>query len=212
MATYVDGLYTGTARGIGGKVNVQAIFDGGQMIDFQLTRLSETSGIGAAAGPIVAQNILAAGGTEGVDAINGSTVTSNAILQAADMALKAAEGGYNDGVFSGTARGIGGRVDVEATFEAGKMVDFKTTRLAETSGIGAAAGPILVQQIKEAGTTDGIDGITGATVTCNAILAAANMAIDKASGAAYLEAYEAEQAEKAEKEAAASAKADKASK
>ena len=38
------------------------------------------------------------------------------------------------------------------------------------------------------------------------------IAIDKASGAAYLEAYEAEQAEKAEKEAAASAKADKASK
>lgn len=203
MANYVDGLYTGTARGIGGKVNVQAIFDGGQMIDFQLTRLKETSGIGMEAGPLVAQNILAAGGTEGVDGVNGATVTSNAILQAAEMALKAAEGGYNDGVFAGTARGIGGRVDVEATFAGGKMVDFKTTRLKETSGIGAAAGPMLVQQIKEAGTTDGVDGVTGATVTCNAILAAANMAIDKASGAAYLEAYEAEQAEK---EAAASAK------
>ncbi len=129
MATYVDGLYTGTARGIGGKVNVQAIFDGGQMIDFQLTRLAETSGIGKEAGPIVAQNILAAGGTDGVDGINGATVTSNAILQAANMALKAAEGGYNDGVFEGTARGIGGRVDVEAKFAGGVMVDFKKTRL-----------------------------------------------------------------------------------
>lgn len=194
MANYVDGLYVGTARGIGGRVDVQAIFDGGQMIDFQLTRLKETSGIGQEAGPLVAQNILAAGGVEGVDVVNGATVTSSAIIQAASMALKAAEGGYNDGTFEGTARGIGGRVDVEATFEGGVMTDFRATRLKETSGIGQSAGPVLVEQIKAAGTTDGIDGITGATVTCNAILEAANMAIDKASGAAYLADYEAEQA------------------
>lgn len=101
--------------------------------------------------------------------------------------------GYVDGLYVGTARGIGGRVDVEATFEGGVMTDFRTTRLKETSGIGQEAGPVLVEQIKAAGTTDGIDGITGATVTCNAILEAANMAIDKASGATYLAAYEAEQ-------------------
>ena len=206
---YVDGLYTGTARGIGGRVDVQAIFDGGKMIDFSLTRLKETSGIGAAAGPLVAQRILDAGGTEGVDGVTGSTVTSSAILQAADMALAAAEGGYNDGTFSGTARGIGGRVDVAVTFEAGKMTDFALTRLKETSGIGQAAGPMLAEAIKAAGGTDGVDGVTGATVTSNAILEATNMAFDKASGAQFLADYEKKQAAKeAAKGTAASAKAD----
>lgn len=204
---YVDGLYTGTARGIGGKVNVQAIFDGGKMIDFSLTRLKETSGIGAAAGPVMAQRILDAGGTEGVDGVTGATVTSTAIIEAANMALAAAEGGYNDGTFVGTARGIGGRVDVEATFSAGKMVDFKATRLKETSGIGAAAGPLVVAAIKDAGGTDGVEGVTGATVTSNALLEAANMAMDAASGAQFLADYEAKQAEDAAKKAASDGEA-----
>lgn len=194
MADYVDGLYEGTARGIGGRVDVQAIFDGGKMIDFTLTRLKETSGIGLAAGPLVAQRILETGGTDGVDGVSGATVTSNAIIEAANMACKAAEGGYNDGTFEGTARGIGGRVDVEVTFEGGVMTDITLTRLKETSGIGLVAGPMVLSYIKEAGSTDGVDGITGATVTSNAVLEATNMAFDKASGAQYLADYEAEQA------------------
>ena len=112
MATYVDGLYKGTARGIGGKVNVEAVIEGGQLVDLVLARLKETSGIGLDAGPIVAQNIVAAGGVEGVDGLAGCTVTSNAIISATEQALAAAEGGYNDGTFTGTARGIGGQVNV----------------------------------------------------------------------------------------------------
>ena len=92
MATYVDGLYKGTARGIGGKVNVEAVIEGGQLVDLVLARLKETSGIGLDAGPIVASNIVAAGGVEGVDGLAGCTVTSNAILQAAQMAFEAASG------------------------------------------------------------------------------------------------------------------------
>ena len=124
MATYVDGLYKGTARGIGGKVNVEAVIEGGQLVDLVLARLKETSGIGLDAGPIVASNIVAAGGVEGVDGLAGCTVTSNAIISATEQALAAAEGGYNDGTFTGTARGIGGQVNVAATFEAGKLFDF----------------------------------------------------------------------------------------
>ena len=90
MATYVDGLYKGTARGIGGKVNVEAVIEGGQLVDLVLARLKETSGIGLDAGPIVAQNIVAAGGVEGVDGLAGCTVTSNAIISATEQALAAA--------------------------------------------------------------------------------------------------------------------------
>ena len=194
MAAYVDGLYTGTARGIGGRVDVQAIFDGGQMIDFQLTRLKETDGIGQAAGPMVAQAILDAGGTEGVDGVSGATVTSSAIIAAADQALAAAAGGYNDGTFEGTARGIGGRVDVAVTFEGGVMTGIELARLKETDGIGQAAGPIVLQAILDAGGTEGVDGVSGATVTSSAIIAATDMAFEKASGAQYLADYEAAQA------------------
>ena len=175
MATYVDGLYKGTARGIGGKVNVEAVIEGGQLVDLVLARLKETSGIGLDAGPIVAQNI-----------------------SATEQALAAAEGGYNDGTFTGTARGIGGQVNVAATFEAGKLADFKLTRLKETSGIGLDAGPLVANAILEAGTYEGVDGIAGCTVTSNAILTAAQMAFEAASGAKAYEDYLAEQ-EKASK-------------
>ncbi len=194
MADYVDGLYTGTARGIGGRVDVQAIFDGGQMIDFQLTRLKETDGIGQAAGPLVAQAILDAGGVDGVEGVSGATVTSDAILAAASQALAAAAGGYNDGTYEGTARGIGGRVDVAVTFAGGAMTDVELTRLKETDGIGQAAGPLVLQAVKDAGGTAGVDGVSGATVTSNAILEAVDMAFEKASGAQFLADYEAAQA------------------
>lgn len=196
---YIDGLYYGTARGIGGRVNVEAIIEGGVLVDLVLARLKETSGIGLDAGPIVAQNIVAAGGTEGVDVLAGCTVTSNAIISATNQALAAAEGGYNDGTYDGTARGIGGRVDVQVTFEAGKMTDLQLTRLKETSGIGKEAGPIVANAIIEAGTYEGVDGVAGCTVTSNAVLTATQMAFEAASGATAYEAYIAAQEEKASK-------------
>ncbi len=196
---YVDGLYKGTARGIGGQVNVEAIIEGGVLVDLVLARLKETSGIGLDAGPIVAQNIVAAGGTDGVDVLAGCTVTSNAIISATNQALAAAEGGYNDGTYDGTARGIGGRVDVQVTFEAGKMSDFKLTRLKETSGIGLDAGPLVANAIVEAGTWEGVDGVAGCTVTSNAILQATQMAFEAASGAKAYEDYIAAEEAKASK-------------
>ena len=117
MADYMDGRYVGTSRGIGGRVDVAVTIENGELANLELTRLKETSGIGQVAGPVVAQAILDNGGTEGVDLVTGATVTSAAVILACDQALAAAQGGYNDGTYDGTARGIGGRVDVRATFE-----------------------------------------------------------------------------------------------
>lgn len=191
MASYIDGRYEGTSRGIGGRVDVAVTIEDGVLTNVELTRLKETSGIGQEAGPIVAQAILDAGGTD-VDIVSGATVTSSAIILAADQALRAAEGGYNDGTYSGTARGIGGRVDVEATFEDGQLVDLVLTRLKETSGIGQVAGPVVLQEILDSKSTN-VDIMTGATVTSSAVILAAQMAFDKASGAQFKTDYEAEQ-------------------
>ena len=127
---------------------------------------------------------------------DGLKATFDAIISATEQALAAAEGGYNDGTFEGTARGIGGRVGVAATFEAGKLADFQLARLKETSGIGLDAGPLVANAILEAGTYEGVDGIAGCTVTSTAILTAAQMAFEAASGAKAYEDYLAEQEEK----------------
>ena len=195
MADYMDGRYVGTSRGIGGRVDVAVTIEIGELANLELTRLKETSGIGQVAGPVVAQAILDNGGTEGVDLVTGATVTSAAVILACDQALAAAQGGYNDGTYDGTARGIGGRVDVRATFEGGRLTDLELTRLKETSGIGQVAGPVVLQEILDAGSTD-VDIMTGATVTSSAVILAAQMAFDAASGAQFQADYEAQQLEK----------------
>ena len=192
MAEYIDGRYVGTARGIGGRVDVAVTIEDGEFVNLELTRLKETSGIGQVAGPVVAQAILDNGGTEGVDLATGATVTSAAVILACDQALAAAQGGYNDGTYDGTARGIGGRVDVRATFEGGRLTDLELTRLKETSGIGQVAGPVVLQEILDTGSTD-VDIMAGATVTSSAVILAAQMAFDAASGAQFQADYEAGQ-------------------
>lgn len=198
MASYIDGLYKGSSRGIGGQVNVSIIVEGGAVTDCILTRCKETSGIGAVSGPMVVDAIKSAGGTDGVETVTGSTVTSQAVIDAANQALAAATLGYNDGVYEGTARGIGGRVDVRATFKGGELAAFELTRNKETNGIGFQAAPIVAQAIADAGTYEGVDIVTGATVSSSAVLAAARGAFDAASGAAFYEAYLQEQAASAE--------------
>lgn len=133
MASYIDGLYKGSSRGIGGQVNVSIIVEGGAVTDCILTRCKETSG-------------------------------------------------------------IGGRVDVRATFKGGELAAFELTRNKETDGIGFQAAPIVAQAIADAGTYEGVDIVTGATVSSSAVLAAARGAFDAASGAAFYEAYLQEQA------------------
>ena len=102
---------------------------------------------------------------------------------------------YMDGRYVGTSRGIGGRVDVRATFEGGRLTGLELTRLKETSGIGQVAGPVVLQEILDAGSTD-VDIMTGATVTSSAVILAAQMAFDAASGAQFQADYEAQQLEK----------------
>ena len=194
MAGYIDGLYKGSSRGIGGQVNVSIIVEGGAVTDCALTRCKETSGIGAEAGPMMANAIRDAGGTDGVETIAGSTVTSRAVLDAANQALAAATLGYNDGAYEGTARGIGGRVDVRATFKGGELAAFELTRNKETNGIGFQAAPIVAKAIADAGTYEGVDVVGGATVSSRAVLEAARDAFDAASGSTFYEAYLQEQA------------------
>ena len=84
-------------------------------------------------------------------------------------------------VFEAASAGFGGEVKVALTIEDGKIVDAKVTGDSETPGIGAAALEPLAAQLVAAGSAE-IDGVAGATVTSDAVRAAAAAALAEASG------------------------------
>ncbi|UNC90900.1 FMN-binding protein [Candidatus Contubernalis alkaliaceticus] len=92
-AATADGdVYTGEAQGFGGTIKVEVTMDEGEIVDIKIVEESETANIGDAdsmAGLL--DDIIAAGGTGGVDIKSGATVTSEAIFAAVDDALSKAE-------------------------------------------------------------------------------------------------------------------------
>jgi len=80
-----------------------------------------------------------------------------------------------------TAKGFGGDVNVTVTLEGDKITDVKAEGADETAGIGSNAIEQLPAKIVEANSAD-IDGISGATVTSNAILTAVKAALAEAKG------------------------------
>ncbi|MCI8473726.1 MAG: FAD-dependent oxidoreductase [Oscillospiraceae bacterium] len=91
-------------------------------------------------------------------------------------------GGYTPGTYEGSAQGFGGMVTVTLTVDASGVTDVKIAGDSETPAIGGAALETLATQIKEKGAA--IDGVAGATLTSNAVKAAAEAALAKAKGAA----------------------------
>ncbi len=86
-------VYTGTqtasAKGMNGDVTVTITFENGVATACDVDASTETESLGQAAAPTVADAIVA-GNTPNVDAVSGSTVTSNAIMEAAKACYDAA--------------------------------------------------------------------------------------------------------------------------
>ena len=79
-------------------------------------------------------------------------------------------------VFTGTADGFGGPVEVTVTVEDGKIVSVEATGAKETDGIGTLALEGLPAKIVEANGVE-VDVVSGATYTSKAILAAVSSAL-----------------------------------
>ncbi len=90
VSTVADGTYEGSAKGIGGDVPVTVTVSGGKITDVTVGENSETQGIGSKAIEQLPDEIVAANGTEGVDAVSGASVTSKAIFDAVNAALASA--------------------------------------------------------------------------------------------------------------------------
>ena len=77
---------------------------------------------------------------------------------------------------SASAKGFGGDVTVALTVEDGKLVSVVVTGDNETTGIGSRAIELMPQMMLAANSVE-VDGVSGATFTSNAILAAAKAAL-----------------------------------
>ena len=83
------------------------------------------------------------------------------------------------GEFTGTAKGMGGDVTVTLTLEDSKITGCTAEGADETEGIGTLALDQLPGQIAETGSI-AVDGVTGATITSDAIKEAAAAALTAA--------------------------------
>ena len=85
------------------------------------------------------------------------------------------------GDYTGTAQGFGGLVEVTLSMTDGTITSAAIVADGETPSIGGIALPTLQEQIVAANGAE-IDGVTGATVTSNAVKEAAAKALDASKG------------------------------
>ena len=89
---FKPGTYTGQAKGRNGTVSVEVTVDGSKITAVKVLEHKETASIGSAAIEQIPGRIVS-GQTLAVDAVSGASLTSRAILSAAEEALtKAANG------------------------------------------------------------------------------------------------------------------------
>ena len=146
---------------------------------------------------------------DALDGVSGATITSNALKDAVADCLeqasagdaeatdeadadadkadekdadagKAEAGALADGTYEGTGKGIGGDVPVTVTIKDGAIESVEVGDNSETQGIGSNAIEQLPELIVEANGTEGVDGVSGATITSNAIFAAVDEALEQA--------------------------------
>jgi fumarate reductase flavoprotein subunit len=89
--TYADGTYEGVGTGRNGDVPVTVTIEGGVITSVEVGENSETEGIGSNAIEQLPDEIVAANGIDGVDAVAGATLTSQGIFEAVSQALESAQ-------------------------------------------------------------------------------------------------------------------------
>ena len=99
----------------------------------------------------------------------------------ASSSAKAEAGALKDGTYEGSAKGMESTVKVTVTVKDGKISDVKAEGQ-ETQGIGSKAIEQLPAKIVEANGTEGVDAVSGATVTSKAIFSATDQALESAKG------------------------------
>ena len=117
---------------------------------------------------------VTAGALSACNAASGSTSTA---------ASGSTTGLYTPGTYEGTAEGISSTVKVTMTFSDSAVTDVVVDTSGETASFGAAAADELREQLLAAGSAE-IDGVSGSTITSDAVMKAAKSCYAQAKGEA----------------------------
>ena len=123
--------------------------------------------------------IAAAAAMSGVTA--GALAACNSASGSASTS--GAAGQYIPGTYEGTAEGISSTVKVTMTFSENAVTDVVVDTSGETASYGAAAADELREQLLAAGSAE-IDGVSGSTITSDAVMKAAKSCYAQAKGEA----------------------------
>ena len=187
-------VHQGSAKGFASDVTVElTLDDAGAIAQLTINAEGETAGLGQRTmeDDFTSQFVGKTGPFtlgDGIDAISGATISSQAAVDAVNSALSAPASAGAE-VLEATAKGFASDVTVSLTVENGAIATFSVDASGETAGLGQRAmeDDFTSQFIgKSAPLTlgDGIDAISGATITSTAVVDAANEALSSKAGSA----------------------------
>lgn len=175
-ASLTDGTYTSSAQGCLSEVSVTVTVTGGKVTAVQINAADETPDLGGKAAQTLADELTKTGTTNGVDAVAGATMTSNAVFTAMDDCLAQASNAatdLKDGTYTASAKGCLSDVTVTATVSGGRLTAVEIDASGETPELGGAAASTLADALRTSGgSTEGVDAVAGATMTSEAVFAA----------------------------------------
>ncbi|MBU5482894.1 FMN-binding protein [Clostridium sp. MSJ-11] len=106
------------------------------------------------------------------------------MVAALGLTLVACGGGskaaFKDGDYKATTKGHNGDLTVNVQVTDGKIEDIKVNDHEETEGIFDGVQDNLIPEIIKKQSTEGVDTISGATVSSNAVIEAVNKALEEA--------------------------------
>lgn len=202
LGDYTDGVYTGSARGYGGDIEVQVTVEGGQITDVDILSSSgETESFFNRAQGVI--DLVYLNQTWEVDVISGATYSCKGILGAIENALTGEKvenaappsvgpsapavqesftepAAYKDGTYTGSAQGFGGTITVSVTISGGKLTDLKVVSASGETGSYMDRAMAVVPKILETGSPN-VDTVSGATYSSTGIINATKRAMNQAA-------------------------------
>lgn len=168
---YVDGTYEGTTDGAHGPLSVEVTITDGNITEVVVTEQEENEEIAPPALEGIPEAMVDENSTQ-VEVVSGATVTSGAIMAAADNALLEASL-----VYQATVEGHNGPMTVEVALEEGTITRVEVIEHDETEGLADPALEETPATIVENNSTE-VDTVSGATISSEAIIEAVNLVLD----------------------------------
>lgn len=176
LAAYPEGTFIGKAKGHNGLIAVEVTVVDGKIATIEVVESEETPLISDTAFATVAKEILKSQKLD-VDAVLGATISSRAMMNAVEDALK--DPGFKDGTYQATAKGHNGFVKFEVKIKNNRVSEIKVLESEETPIISDTAFAEVSEAIVK-NQEASVDAVLGATVSSKAMISAVNDVLSQA--------------------------------